>query len=908
LNHWQKYTVHGIYIVVCVMLLVLVGNSTNTLDITQHDASVAHMYAPEQRDTAPYIFRWGAQDATFILPHPSNGWQLMTFTATTPVPDSRVTWRTQGVDIGTYAIANGVFRRYMVLTRVPVNNAKTIIVAHSNRLSQYGRELAIGVSAISLHALSPLVWPVPIYVLMMIYTVVVVSVWRMTLPMTIGCYGLSVVYVWWTVYGNSGVAESWMYGYMVVVAMVVVLASWRLPVVAPPLANMATTYRADIDGLRAIAVGAVVLYHFFPANVPNGYVGVDVFFVISGYLISQILFRNFATNTFSLRDFYARRVRRIFPALTAMVIVVLSIGAVVLFPDEYQQLGRHVGAGTGFVLNLLLYSEIGYFDTQAVTKPLLHLWSLGVEEQFYLVWPLLLYLFRQRIAAFKPLIVTISALSFFCYIILNASNPSATFYWPITRFWELGGGALLAYHTLTVVPSAARPALADNVRAWLGLGVLVSSIVGVDTVLLPGAYALVLPVVGAGILIAAGSATWVNRQILGNRLAVGTGLVSFPFYLWHWPVLSLSEIVSNHQLTPPMRWVLIGVSLILAIMTYFMIEKPLRVGRYRMISVRQIATTTIGLGICAGMLIGTGVVPPYSIFSTYNTDIHNIDMAKTMTSFDSPCRDIVSLLHDSGECLSNLSQNATGTEYYFIGDSHAGAMGTMNPPRQNLTVYTVPQCRPFIGADFFYAIPNNDGTVSCKERNPLPLFIKSLTMHATKNHRVILLFARYSWLNANTLVNGPQRFDRTNVQITDANQHTVLLDVDAAFRQGLTNVLMQLTQLPNTTVVFVHQVPETGVSVLPKNCNRLQMFYSTQAANCSNSRQPIDGAFAHYKAVAGPVLALFPTVQQYDPMDALCDVAVCITIQDNHRIYTDNNHVSSYGATLVTTQIWARYP
>lgn len=876
------------YILVCLVLLALVGNIPNTLDVTPLDASVEHMYAPEQRDTAPHIFRWGAQDATFILPHPSNGWQLMTFTATTPVPGSLVTWRTQGIDIGTYAIANGVFRRYMVLARVPVSNAKTIVVAHSNRLSQYGRELAIGVSAISLQALSPLVWPATIYILMVIYTVVVVSVWRMSLPITIGCYLLSVIYVYWILYGNSDSSELWMYGYMVAVAMIVVIGSWRLTIVAPPIVTVATTYRPDIDGLRAIAVGAVVLYHFFPDNVTNGYVGVDVFFVISGYLISQILFRNFATNTFSLRDFYARRVRRIFPALAIMLIVVLGIGAVVLFPDEYQQLGWHISAGTGFVLNLLLYSEIGYFDTQAVTKPLLHLWSLGVEEQFYLVWPLLLYLFRQRIAAFKPLIVTVSALSFFCYIVLHASNPSATFYWPITRFWELGGGALLAYYTLTVEPSAARHALTDNVRAWLGLGLLALSIMGVNTTLLPGVYALVLPVIGTGILIAAGSATWVNRQILGNRLAVGIGLVSFPLYLWHWPVLSLSEIVSNYHVTTPMRWVLIGVSLILAVMTYIMIEKPLRFGRYRIISAGQIAATTIGLGICAGVLIGTGVVPPY------NTAAQSFPINDSLTPLlpDSPCLGINGI---GVHCWSTMTANSSGTEYYFIGDSHANALAQTQPLRRNLTIYSVYHCLPFIGVELY--IDKSTRPYGCDNQQRLPVFIKTLATYPSKNHRVILLIGRYSKI---------QSKEGDHYQMTGSYQDSALVDVDAVFRQGLTNVLTQLTQLPNTTVVLVHQVPE--ISVVPQHCTRLQIIYGANATNCSVPRASIDTMFAHYKAVFAPVLAHFPMVQQYNPMDVLCTADTCAIIQDNQRIYRDDNHVATYGATLVTNRIWERYP
>ena len=540
------------------------------------------------------------------------------------------------------------------------------------------------------------------------------------------------------------------------------------------------------------------------------------------------------------------------------------------------------------MLNLLLYSEIGYFDTQAVTKPLLHLWSLGVEEQFYLVWPLLLYLFRHRIAAFKPLIVTVSALSFFCYIVLHASNPSATFYWPITRFWELGGGALLAYHTLTVVPSAARNALTDNVRAWLGLGMLVISIVGIDTAFLPGVYALVLPVLGTVVLIAAGSATWVNRRILGNRLAVGIGLVSFPLYLWHWPVLSLSEIVSNYHVNTPMRWVLIGVSLILAVMTYIMIEKPLRFGRYRIISAQQIVVTTIGIGIIAGGLIGTGVVPPYNIAA----QMIPVSNSSTPLLRDSPCLDMRGI---GVHCWSTMTANSTGTEYYFIGDSHANALGKTRPLHRNLTMYSVYRCLPFIGVELY--VDKSTRPYGCDNQQRLPVFIKKLAMHPSKNHRVILLVGRYSKSQTKKI---------DHYQMTGTYQDPALVDVDAVLRQGLTNVLTQLTQLPNTTVVLVHQVPE--ISFVPQNCTRLQIVYGANATNCSVPRASIDTLFAHYKSVFAPVLAQFPMVQQFDPMDVLCTADSCAIIQDNQRINADDHHVATYGATLVTNQIWKRYP
>ena len=155
-----------------------------------------------------------------------------------------------------------------------------------------------------------------------------------------------------------------------------------------------TGYRRDIDGLRAIAILAVILFHAFPRGLRGGFVGVDVFFVISGFLIGGIIEREIRERRFTLTHFYARRARRIFPALIVVLISVVATGALILLPGEYRQLGVHVAGGVGFVENIILYRESGYFDTASESKPLLHLWSLAVEEQFYLFFPLLLLLLR----------------------------------------------------------------------------------------------------------------------------------------------------------------------------------------------------------------------------------------------------------------------------------------------------------------------------------------------------------------------------------------------------------------------------------------------------------------------------------------------------------------------------------
>src|SRR6202011_2172633 len=204
-------------------------------------------------------------------------------------------------------------------------------------------------------------------------------------------------------------------------------------------------YRPDVDGLRAIAVISVVAFHAFPAYFPGGFIGGDVFFVISGFLISTIILKQLRRSTFTLADFYRRRIRRIFPALVVVLASCLLFGWYALLPDEFELLGKHVAAAAVFVSNFVSWHEVGYFDRDAALKPLLHLWSLGIEEQFYLGWPLLLLLLKNR----KGTGITISLLtaaSFVLNLALLYRNPTANYYFPLSRFWELGLGCLLAYY------------------------------------------------------------------------------------------------------------------------------------------------------------------------------------------------------------------------------------------------------------------------------------------------------------------------------------------------------------------------------------------------------------------------------------------------------------------------------
>ena len=357
-------------------------------------------------------------------------------------------------------------------------------------------------------------------------------------------------------------------------------------------------YRPDIDGLRAIAVLFVVAFHAFPEKVKGGFIGVDIFFVISGFLISTIIAEQLEKGNFSFIDFYVRRIKRIFPALSIVLFSCLLFAWFCLLPDELQQLGKHVAAGAGFVSNWVLWSEAGYFDNSAETKPLLHLWSLGIEEQFYIIWPCVLVAAWKRRWNLFYTIGCILSISFLLNIGLVFHNQVAAFYYPMTRGWELLSGAMLARYALCKPASMLHflhstksgteaLTLASNaeVRNWLPDAL---SLLGVLCLMLgfvlinkdlnfPGFWAA-LPVLGTVLLILSGPGAWLNQRVLSHKLFVWVGLISFPLYLWHWPILSFGRIVYFDD--PPLSFKILAimVSILLAWLTMNFIEKPLRFG------------------------------------------------------------------------------------------------------------------------------------------------------------------------------------------------------------------------------------------------------------------------------------------------------------------------------------------
>lgn len=336
------------------------------------------------------------------------------------------------------------------------------------------------------------------------------------------------------------------------------------------LINPKSDYRSDIDGLRAIAVLLVVAFHAFPVVIRGGFIGVDVFFVISGYLITGIIWRELRSGNFSPISFYARRIRRIFPALIVVLAAVMALGWFTLLPNPLAQLGLQSFAGGLFFPNILFLNQSGYFDPAAETKPLLHLWSLGVEEQFYLVWPWLLLCIRHRPRGQIVAVAILAAASLTYSIWITRHDPVTAFYSPISRFWELGVGGLLSF-----LPRVTR---FGNRLSMIGIVVIAVSAVLIDSKTpFPGVAALG-PAIGAMMVVISRS------DALSWRPLVAIGRISYPLYLWHWPLLRFAAAAG---LTSPAQTVgVVAVSFILAFMTAELVERPIRFGGLRRVGVR----------------------------------------------------------------------------------------------------------------------------------------------------------------------------------------------------------------------------------------------------------------------------------------------------------------------------------
>lgn len=370
-------------------------------------------------------------------------------------------------------------------------------------------------------------------------------------------------------------------------------------------------YQPTIDGLRAIAVLLVVGFHAFPSLVPGGYVGVDIFFLISGYLITFIILNDLQNRQFSLKEFYYRRARRLLPALLFIFILAYIVGWFVLTPREFENLNKQITGGSFFVANFILWKQSGYFDEATELKPFQHLWSLAIEEQFYLLWPLLLIVFVRYRKNPLWMMYLIFGSSLIANIWIAQTNLIGAFYAPWTRIWELSLGGILACWQLNNSKLKSKPLFnllsihlykkfTTHYSGWvLSLGIALIGIAsfGFNKDSHFPSYLALLPTFGATLIILIAIRS--SNTFMSHPLLVKVGLISYPLYLWHWVLLSYCRILYGEALLNGYRIAIVALSFLLAWLTYRFIERPLRYGNYLTMKAQLLILITIAMGVLA---------------------------------------------------------------------------------------------------------------------------------------------------------------------------------------------------------------------------------------------------------------------------------------------------------------------
>lgn len=642
--------------------------------------------------------------------------------------------------------------------------------------------------------------------------------------------------------------------------------------------NASQNYRPDIDGLRAVAVSAVVVFHAWPKSLKGGFVGVDAFFVISGFLITRIIIEALERGSFSFTDFYSRRVKRIFPALILVLASCYAVGWVALLPDEFEQLGKHIAAGAGFVSNIVLWRESGYFDAESELKPLLHLWSLGIEEQFYIFWPIIIYIVWRLRLRLHMIIGAVFAVSFVANLALVRSEPVATFYCLFTRAWELLCGAALAYSSMRRVALPGSP----NTRAWIGVVLLALSMLFIHKgKAFPGGWAL-LPTAGAALLISAQGA-WFNRSVLSNRAVVGIGLISYPLYLWHWPILSFAHTLWGHEPSNPVKVFAIAVAFGLAWMTFILLERPLRGGRNpNHPSPQRLAVGKVS-ALCSLMLVVgvTGFVtfrqdgyvsrhPEIAVKASIDSWDAVFESLKTATfdCYPEGIRQTAHKYYDTNiiRCRQTVQEEPIQT-IALIGDSHAEhlfwGLSKHLPRNENLVYYTY-SCLPFLGL-------KKDGVDDC-ERMQLAL---EHILRQPSIHTVVL---------ANFWADRLEGHE--TVRLGDFNE----TDAEAVFVNGLRSTVSALVG-SGKTVVFAFDVPTLNFN--PANCVRPVSFTVRQ---CAIPLEKVRSDQHKYRELARGVLSMYPNVKQWDPLEEICGAEQCTVMNEGRFLYLDKNHISRYAS------------
>lgn len=461
-------------------------------------------------------------------------------------------------------------------------------------------------------------------------------------------------------------------------------------------------HRNDIDGLRAVAIIPILLFHAGLTQLSGGFIGVDVFFVISGFLITSIISRELDAGTFSILTFYKRRVLRIFPALYVMLAAVLLVGCLVMLPNEVDPLGRSAAAASGFISNIYFWKTADYFSGSADLKPLLHTWSLGVEEQFYIFYPLLLMVVARWFRRWIALAIGLMVLgSFAVSLVLGFIGPGAAFYLLPSRAWELGLGGLVA---VGAFPKLASKTMRE-VAAATGLALIVAGLCFIRADgLFPAPWAL-LPCGGAALLIAYGDSSAIGRLLSISPLR-WIGAISYSLYLLHWPIIAFYRLQTGISLTPLESLVLVLVSIAAAALSYYLVEQPM-LGRYRNSQVGKAlggGTGLLAAGLAASMVVSVNA-DNWRAYSAESRRIMSYAHYVGTSEHTYQYRPGECFIESTGNQVFDrdrcLKRSDSKPNVVLLGDSHAAQYWraiALRDPDKNVMQATASGCRPTLHA------------------------------------------------------------------------------------------------------------------------------------------------------------------------------------------------------------------
>lgn len=628
-----------------------------------------------------------------------------------------------------------------------------------------------------------------------------------------------------------------------------------------------TAYRPDIDGLRAVAVLSVLAYHYsapFPwPLLPGGFTGVDVFFVISGFLITSKLRDDIAAGEFSILGFYDRRIRRILPALIVMLAVTLFAGKFLLMPGDYKALATSTATAAFGASNFFFLANTGYFDQSADLMPLLHTWSLAVEEQFYVVWPLLLFVIARSRKRVDIVLGAIVILGFAASLVWFDADPKGAFFLAAPREWELAIGALLVF-----LPPL--PRLLGEAAAALGLALIGAGFLLVSAASFPGAAAL-YPCIGAALVI------WPRRVPTKAAALLGflspVGLISYSLYLWHWPVWVLFRVYINNG-TPRIReaMALAAASVALATLSYFFVEKPFRKRRWRPAQSVQAGLLACVLIFCGAMYVNRKDGMPERV-PPYFAGMQSLD-----AMWDWPCdrQKVISDLEGTW-CTFGESWNEAKTKAVLWGDSHAMVFAPLIEPfarKNNAAMMLYEQCAPPIDSHrfFLYAPHNPSMRDYCEVLHSR--IVASLKVH--DEIKLVVLAASWIWLPATIYTNIDTLW---NVEIGSKL-------LEDALDQTLDDI-----SKPDRRVVIITSVPQWSHDPVPcelANSGLLRRSCTPELA--AVSRTEFDAQLRTVNII-NKVAAKHPGTIVIDAGDQMCQGEQCVAELNGEPLYRDISHI-----------------